>query len=78
MGTPFQLRSSLLYSGKDRKFFTTAKGRMSIGLRLTKPGDQVCLLFGGATPFAFCPAASGQYLFLGECFVDGLMRGEGF
>jgi hypothetical protein len=33
-------------------------------------------LFGGATPFVLHPTASGQYLFLMECYVHGLPGGE--
>jgi hypothetical protein len=67
---------SLLQASKGRKFFITAKGRMGIGPGLIEPGDQICILFGGGMPFALRPTALGRYLFLGDCYVDGLMKGE--
>jgi hypothetical protein len=76
-GVAIQFRNSFEYDGNGRKFFITAKSRMGIEPRLIESGDQIYVLVGGATLFVLRPAVLGQYLFLGECYVDGLMEGEG-
>lgn len=39
-------------------------------------GDRTCLLYGGQVPFIL--RREGRYhLFKGECYVHGLMDGEG-
>ncbi|KAK6066907.1 hypothetical protein SCUP234_11852 [Seiridium cupressi] len=42
----------------------------------TKIGDRIVVLFGGIVPFVLRPADNGAWLFVGECFVPGLMQGE--
>ncbi|KAF5560651.1 heterokaryon incompatibility 6 OR allele [Fusarium phyllophilum] len=63
----------------DRMFFITELGYVGIGPKSMKPGDHVCVLHGGCTPFVVRPvdgAGDEDYLFLGESFVTGLMSGE--
>jgi hypothetical protein len=63
----------------DRMFFITELGYVGIGPLSMKPGDHVCVLYGGCTPFVMRPmdgASDEDYLFLGESFVNGLMKGE--
>ena len=40
-----------------------------------KPGDIICVLFGGKMPFCLRPWGD-CYLLVGECYVHGLMNGE--
>ncbi|KAI1015440.1 hypothetical protein LB504_011113 [Fusarium proliferatum] len=62
----------------DRMFFITELGSVGIGPMSMKPGDHVCVLYGGCTPFVVRPVdgVGEDYLFLGESFVNGLMNGE--
>ncbi|KAH7151042.1 hypothetical protein DER46DRAFT_401158 [Fusarium sp. MPI-SDFR-AT-0072] len=63
----------------DRMFFITELGDVGIGPMSMKPGDHVCVLYGGCTPFVMRPVdgtGDEDYLFLGESFVNGLMNGE--
>ncbi|KAL5593321.1 hypothetical protein FOBRF1_012423 [Fusarium oxysporum] len=62
-----------------RIFFITKDGYIGIGPKAMRPGDQVCVLYGGHVPFVLRPmrgAGDEDYLFLGESFVNGLMDGE--
>lgn len=55
-------------------FFTTAE-YMGMGHFTIIPGDFVCILFGGKTPFVLRPT-DDRYALVGECYVCGLMNGE--
>lgn len=59
----------------DYSFFTTANGYMGLGARKMQLGDKICLFYGGEVLFILRPAEEG-YRLVGECYVDGLMRGE--
>ncbi|KAF5591038.1 heterokaryon incompatibility 6 OR allele [Fusarium pseudoanthophilum] len=62
-----------------RMFFITELGYVGIGPMSMNPGDHLCVLYGGRTPFIVRPvegAGDEDYLFLGETFVNGLMKGE--
>jgi hypothetical protein len=60
-----------------RKFFVTEKRNMCLGPGATIPGDIVCVLFGGSKPYVLRPIPhTDHHLFVGECYVHGLMDGE--
>lgn len=60
-----------------RRFFVSERGYLGLGAHGVQPGDKMCILFGGATPYVVRPTSvAGEYLFLGECYVHGLMNGE--
>ncbi|TXC02619.1 hypothetical protein FocTR4_00014850 [Fusarium oxysporum f. sp. cubense] len=61
-----------------RNLFITEKGYIGTGPRSVKPGDSVCILFGGDTPYIVCPrsSTSDEGLFLGNAYVHGIMDGE--
>jgi hypothetical protein len=40
-------------------------------------GDVICLLYGGTVPYVVRPRSDGQFDFVGDCYVHGLMYGEG-
>jgi hypothetical protein len=40
-----------------------------------RPGDLVCVLFGFYTPFVL-RRVDDHYLFMGDCYVPGMMKGE--
>lgn len=50
---------------------------MGIGPANMDPGDRVCVLFGGPTPYIVRPVEGkhGEYLFVGECYIQKWMDG---
>ena len=61
----------------SRTFFTTKNGRIGQGPQYLKPGDIVCLFHGGSVPYILRPLADNTFSFVGHCFVQGVMDGEG-
>jgi len=59
----------------DRLFLITTKGYIGLGPATMQPGDLVCILFGGITPFIL-RAKDDYYTLVGEAYVYGLMEGE--
>jgi hypothetical protein len=59
-----------------RRFFRTANGLMGMGPGSMKEGDLLCLLLGSGVPYILRPQG-GRYLFIGDCYVDDLMEGQG-
>jgi hypothetical protein len=59
-----------------RRMITTQKGYIGIALELSRPRDLVCLLCGCRMPVVLRPEG-GHFRFMGECYVHGLMFGEG-
>ncbi|KAI1031855.1 hypothetical protein LB504_000149 [Fusarium proliferatum] len=67
----------LIRTSHHSKIFVTETGYVGFGPRCMRPGDVVCVLFGGRTPYVIRPtAAPDEYLFLGPAYVHGLMDGE--
>ncbi|RGP77958.1 hypothetical protein FLONG3_3915 [Fusarium longipes] len=63
---------------RGRKFFITERGYIGRGPPSLEPGDSVCILFGGETPYIVRPrtVSSDEHLFLGQSYVHGIMDGE--
>jgi hypothetical protein len=67
-----------------RKFFLTKPGSGTparppmFGLAPDKAavGDLLCILYGCSVPVVLRKLAHGQYQFIGECYVHGMMDGE--
>jgi hypothetical protein len=61
----------------------TASGAIGLSPQSAQVGDTVAILFGGKVPYLLRPAASQPqqvghcYFFVGECYVEGLMHGDG-
>ncbi|SPO07046.1 uncharacterized protein DNG_09740 [Cephalotrichum gorgonifer] len=56
-----------------------SEGRyVGLGPSEAEPGDIIVLVWGGTTPYVLrpAPAADGQYLLIGEAFLQGIMDGE--
>ncbi|KAH7063950.1 hypothetical protein BKA63DRAFT_526506, partial [Paraphoma chrysanthemicola] len=68
----------------NQAFFITQKGRIGIGPPNTREGDTVWVLAGGRVPFVLRSAGNkfsqrqvaGEYMFVGDAFVQGVMDGE--
>ncbi|KAI9860802.1 MAG: hypothetical protein M1813_005725 [Trichoglossum hirsutum] len=58
------------------KFFFTKNFRMGLSPLGAQEGDLICLLLGGEVPVLLRRYDDG-YIFIGECYVHGLMDGEG-
>ncbi|KAN0122842.1 Heterokaryon incompatibility protein (HET) domain containing protein [Hyaloscypha variabilis] len=59
----------------NRVLFTTSKGYMGVGPKVSKAGDVVCVLGGGTVPILLRPA-NGHFQVVGESYVHGIMEGE--
>jgi hypothetical protein len=60
----------------ERKFFTTADGRMGLCPQDTEVGDSIVILYGGSVPYVLRDVGTDTWRFVGECYVDGVMFGE--
>ena len=63
----------------NREFFIAEDGPVSyMGVVMGVPtdGDCVCILLGGDTPFVLRPNENGEWHFLAEAYVHGIMDGE--
>lgn len=58
-----------------RTLYITADGHVGMGPAFVRPGDEVCHLFGSWKPMVLRPV-DGQYLQVGECYLEGRMHGE--
>lgn len=60
----------------SRGFFLSKQGYMGLARYDVTEGDRICILHGGQVPFIL--RQEGRYhLFKGECYIHGLMDGEG-
>ena len=66
---------SLLYATIGRSFVWSDNGYMCLAPGETRPGDQICILFGGHVLYILRPRGK-NWSFVGECYVHGLMDGE--
>ena len=62
---------------KERKFFTTKKNYVGLAPLLIQENDIICLIYGARVPFLIRRRVRGDYHLVGECYMHGLMRGEG-
>lgn len=65
------------YACRSRRIFRTQGGSLGLGPACTGIGDWVCVLKGGKVPYVLRPAEA-SFNFLGECYIDDIMRGELF
>jgi hypothetical protein len=61
---------------EERRLFTTGDGRIGSVPMSAERGDVIAVLAGCDMPVVLRPRGDG-YVFVGACFVDGLMKGEG-
>jgi hypothetical protein len=59
----------------DRKFFVTREGYIGMADWAIQEGDEVCLLYSGQALYVVRKEGD-HFLFLGDCYVPGLMDGE--
>jgi hypothetical protein len=76
-----------------RRFFVSKKGYLGLAPGKTRPGDLICILFGGQSPFILRKdqeqmihqerlleifGGDSMHHLIGESYVHGLMDGEGY
>jgi hypothetical protein len=84
-----QFDGSILHVG-NRVLFTTANGYAGLGPQGLKKGDRICLILGATTPFIIRENEMAEkvgdedivhgkeiFVLVGECYIHGLMGGEG-
>ncbi|KAM6478082.1 HET-domain-containing protein [Trichoderma sp. SZMC 28011] len=59
-----------------RRFAVTDAGDFAAVPKAAQKGDVVCIFNGGRVPYVLRPCENGNYTLVGECYVDGMMRGE--
>ena len=73
-------RSHELYENQilqRRGFFTTEMNYVGLGPLLIQEDDEICLICGTNVPFLIRRREEGGFQLVGECYVHGLMQGEG-
>jgi hypothetical protein len=63
-------------ASKGSKILRTKSGYIGTGPRYMEEGDLICVLYGGQTPFVLRREAWGNYRFIGDCYIHGIMNGE--
>jgi len=79
----YQFEATLVETTKYHSFCMTEKGYMALVPDSTRPGDVLCVLYGGCTPFVLRPArgsVQGQteeekMTLIGPAYVHGFMNG---
>ncbi|KJA17678.1 hypothetical protein HYPSUDRAFT_79586 [Hypholoma sublateritium FD-334 SS-4] len=59
-----------------RAFIITERGFLGLAPEMARKGDAVCIFQGGEVPFVVRPKGDGNWEFVGECYVHGIMSGE--
>jgi hypothetical protein len=71
------IERSVLDDSYGCRLFATDGGILGTGVPEMMAGDLVCILFGGIVPYILRPTeVEGQYLLIGECYVEALMEGQ--
>lgn len=71
------IEASISRWASRRRFCKTKNGRLGFVPKEAREGDVICVLYGGEVPYVLRPWKSGYFLVVGECYVDGIMHGEG-
>jgi hypothetical protein len=74
-GNSSDWRRNAASATSHRKFARTSNGYYSLCSSIVEAGDFIVIFFGGKTPYCIRPRAD-SFVFLGECYVHGLMHGE--
>jgi hypothetical protein len=70
------IESSLSNWSARRRFALTDSGRLACIPAGAAAGDVLCVLYGSDVPYVLRPTKGGQYIVIGECFVNDIMHGE--
>lgn len=70
-----QYLNALSRACTSRRFFTTRKGYIGLGPSTLQTDDNICILFGGRTPYVLRPHGQ-SYTLIGECYIHDIMFGK--
>ena len=87
----FPYKAGMICALSNRRIFVTAKGYVGIGPGHLQKGDHICIFWGAEVPYVlrercdivhtqkewFWQRDKGNFELLGECYVHGIMDGEG-
>ncbi|KAI0002681.1 heterokaryon incompatibility protein-domain-containing protein [Xylariaceae sp. FL0662B] len=62
---------------RSRCFGVVDSGHFAAVPKRAREGDVICLFDGGRVPYVLRPCDNGYFELVGECYVHGLMHGEG-
>lgn len=84
-GDPFKWSHEAVLVTRYRRFAVTRRGYFVLGPDALQAGDVVAVLRGGKVPFVLRKVSVGgdgedeeRWVLVGECYVHGLMDGEGW
>ncbi|KAK5081305.1 hypothetical protein LTR05_008099 [Lithohypha guttulata] len=86
----FQYKAGMIGALSNRRIFVTAKGYVGVGPGHLQADDHICIFWGAEVPYVlrerrdinhtqkkrFWQRDKGDFEFLGECYVHGIMDGE--
>ena len=61
---------------EGRRLFISSAGHMGLCPEATEPDDVIYIFIGSDVPFVLRPLRNGNYLLVGECYLDGFMDGR--
>ncbi|KAI6780866.1 Heterokaryon incompatibility protein 6 [Emericellopsis cladophorae] len=76
-GDPYRWSHEATLVTRYRRVGLTEKGYYLLAPDTLRQGDEIVILDGGKTPFVLRPGQDATYELGGECYVHGLMNGEG-
>lgn len=81
LGDAVRFAIAAQYASAGRRLFYTSKGYVGIGPSTMQPGDTVCVLCGGITPFILRHVSSPKrsnrrFMLIREVYLHGIMQGE--
>lgn len=57
-------------------FCVTSNNRFAWVPKIAQSNDKVCIILSANAPFVLRPRKDGQFVLVGECWIQGLMEGE--
>lgn len=73
-----ELLIKIIMEARDRRLFRTERGYVGLGPAGSSVGDIVCTVSGTITPFLLRRRDQVEvHDLVGECYIDGIMKGEG-
>lgn len=61
---------------ENRRWCKTVSGRMGLVPFNAQMGDLICIVPGMSRTYVVRKKANGCYRYIGDCYIDGLVRGE--
>jgi hypothetical protein len=60
----------------NRRIFYTDNNRLGLSSYFSQVGDVCCIFPGMSVPFVLRKRTDGKYNLVGDCYINGIMRGE--